>query len=244
MKNHSQKHSSKTIFILTGAGISAESGIKTFRDDNGLWENHPIDKVATPEGFLQDPGLVHHFYNQRRRALLSENILPNEAHLALANLEKYFPGKTIIVTQNIDNLHERAGSQNVLHMHGELLKIRCSVTGEVYPTKSDLDENSVCKCCKKKGNLRPHVVWFGEIPLYLPKIYEYLEKSSVFIAIGTSGQVYPANQFSLIAYEKGAHCFEINLKKTRSGLFHENWEGLASKLVPKLCRQIIKDCTS
>ncbi len=240
MKKNGDKLKKPKITILTGAGISAESGIKTFRDHSGLWENYPIEQVATPEGFHKNPQLVHNFYNERRRELLSDRVRPNKAHLALAELEKQYLGEVVIITQNIDNLHERAGSKQILHMHGELLKARCIQTGHVSTTTTDTSPESPCPCCQIKGNLRPHVVWFGELPLSLDKIYQQIDKTDIFVAIGTSGQVYPANQFSLMAYEKGAQCYEVNLQKTNTGFFHNAFEGPATKEVPSLCKVLLE----
>src|SRR5690554_3439723 len=165
----------RRLVILTGAGISAESGIKTFRAADGLWENHRVEDVATPEGFAANPVLVHDFYNKRRAQLLDPAVQPNAAHRALARLEAEFPGEVLLVTQNIDDLHERAGSRQVLHMHGELLKIRCAATGEVFPVRDPVSLENLCPCCEQPGRLRPHVVWFGEMPLEMDRIYQALD---------------------------------------------------------------------
>lgn len=157
------------IVVLTGAGISAESGIRTFRATDGLWENHPVDEVATPEGFARNPKLVQRFYNERRKQLFSDQIAPNAAHFALAELEKKLGDNLLIVTQNVDNLHERAGSKNVIHMHGELLKVRCVKSGKIYDWQRDIGEHDKCPCCTPAQILRPHIVWFGEMPLEMEK---------------------------------------------------------------------------
>jgi NAD-dependent deacetylase len=228
----------KSIVVLTGAGISAESGINTFRASDGLWENHRIDDVATPEGFERNPQLVHHFYNQRRRQLLQENINPNAAHIALARLEREFPGEVLIVSQNVDNLHERAGSRNLLHMHGELLKMRCQQTNLIFDVREDIGFDTLCRCCQTPGNLRPHIVWFGEIPLYMPQINRALESCSLFIAIGTSGNVYPASGFYQTAKIHHARTVELNLEQTRSS-FDEQIYGRASVVVPEYVEQLL-----
>lgn len=228
----------KSIVVLTGAGISAESGISTFRSSDGLWENHRIDDVATPEGFERNPQFVHHFYNQRRRQLLQEHISPNAAHTALARLEREFPGEVLIVTQNVDNLHERAGSRNLLHMHGELLKMRCQQTNLIFDVQEDIGFDTLCRCCQTPGNLRPHIVWFGEIPLYMPQINQALESCNLFIAIGTSGNVYPASGFYQTAKIHRARTVELNLEQTRSS-FDEQIYGRASTVVPEYVEQLL-----
>jgi NAD-dependent deacetylase len=224
----SQYHS---IVVLTGAGISAESGIKTFRDNNGLWENHRIEDVCTPEGFMRNPALVQKFYNARRRQLVQE-AHPNPAHVALADFEKVFPGNFTLVTQNVDNLHERAGSRNPLHMHGELLKARCAASGTIFPWSEDIETTSVCPCCNQAGALRPHIVWFGEIPLQMEEIEAALARCDLFVAIGTSGQVYPAAGFVQMATAYGAHTVELNLEPSQGrNLFNEHHYGPASQTV-------------
>lgn len=221
--------------ILTGAGISAESGIKTFRDHNGLWEDHRIEDVASPEGFARDPEMVQHFYNMRRKQLLSDEVKPNLAHDALAQFEKNFSGEFTLITQNVDNLHEEAGSQKVLHMHGELLKVRCVACDHIYQTTEDLKTDSPCPNCEKIGQLRPHIVWFGEIPFYMSQIEKALKTCEVFISIGTSALVYPAAGFFQLASSYGAHTIECNLESTQaSDHFNKNFFGKATKAVPKL----------
>ncbi|MGB1222053.1 MAG: Sir2 family NAD+-dependent deacetylase, partial [Alcanivoracaceae bacterium] len=192
------------IVILTGAGISAESGIRTFRGADGLWEEHRLEDVATPEAFARDPALVQRFYNERRRPLLQGQFQPNAAHQALARLQNALPGRVLLVTQNIDDLHERAGSPAVLHMHGELLKAHCQYSQQVFPVDGDLDPHTPCPCCQRPGGLRPHVVWFGEMPLQMDTIYAALQHCTLFISIGTSGNVYPAAGFVQEARLAGA----------------------------------------
>ena len=231
----------RSIVVLTGAGISAESGIPTFRATDGLWANHRVEDVATPEGFAANPLLVHDFYNRRRRQLQQDPVRPNPAHSALARLE-YACSESpdhefLLVTQNIDNLHERAGSTPV-HMHGELLKSRCSVSGLVFDQREDLGLDDICRCCQQPTNLRPHVVWFGEMPLAMTAITRALERCDLFIAIGTSGNVYPAAGFYQLAREHGAHTIELNLEATHSD-FNEQICGNASVTVPELVDRLL-----
>ena len=229
-----------SIVVLTGAGISAESGIRTFRGADGLWENHRLEDVATPEAFERDPQLVQRFYNARRQQLLSPEIAPNAAHLALAQLERKFSGDFLLVTQNIDDLHERAGSENLIHMHGELLKMRCSVSGELFPIRGDLTIEARCACCKRSGTLRPHVVWFGEMPLEMDHIYDSLSNCDLFISIGTSGNVYPAAGFVECANMAGAHTVELNLERSSVGdAFAEHRHGPASEVVEQFVRELL-----
>ena len=227
-----------SVVVLTGAGISAESGIKTFRAADGLWENHSIDEVATPEGFSSNPKLVYEFYNQRRRQLVSDQIYPNAAHNALAQFEQKLGGSFLLVTQNIDNLHERAGTKSVRHMHGELLKMRCSLTGEIFQIEGELDHQTNCQCCTQTGTLRPHVVWFGEMPLYMDEIYAALASCDFFIAIGTSGNVYPAASFYQAAKIGGAETVELNLEATNSS-FDKHIQGKATEIVPKYYKELL-----
>lgn len=221
----------RSIVVLTGAGISAESGIQTFRAADGLWENHPVEDVATPEGFQRNPVLVYEFYNQRRRQLLSDAVQPNPAHTALARFEHNFDGTFALITQNIDNLHERAGSRNVLHMHGEILKMRCVESQLVFDIQQDLLFETECRCCRSPGNLRPHIVWFGEMPLGMQQINAALQTCELFVAIGTSGNVYPASGFYEVAKHNAAHTVELNLEVTGSR-FDEHIYGSASAVVP------------
>lgn len=228
------------IVILTGAGISAESGIQTFRASDGLWHNHRIEDVASPEGFKRNPTLVQDFYNTRRRQLKDSNIKPNAAHIALAQLEQQFAGDVLLVTQNVDNLHERAGSQNLLHMHGELNKMRCVRTQRSFSITDDITSDLACACCQQTGTLRPDIVWFGEIPMHMDEIYDALSKCDLFIAIGTSGHVYPAAGFVQIAQQQGAHTVELNLEPSAVGSnFAEAHYGLASEMVPQYLAKIL-----
>ena len=231
----------RNIVVLTGAGISAESGIQTFRAADGLWENHRIEDVATPEGFEIDPDLVQSFYNQRRSNLLLPNIQLNSAHGALAELEKQLDGKVTIITQNIDDLHERAGSQNVIHMHGELLRARCCESGQSISYKGQLKTGDLCHCCQIPAQLRPHVVWFGEMPLRMGEIYQCIEESDLFVSIGTSGVVYPAAGFVHDAKMCGAHTIEINLVPSAvESEFDEKHYGKASEKVPELVKLLLE----
>ena len=233
----------QNIVFLTGAGISAESGIKTFRDEGGLWEGHRVEDVATPSAFLRNPGLVHDFYNKRKKQLFSGNIKPNKGHLALASLEKDFDGRVTIITQNVDNLHEKAGSENILHMHGELGKIRCSKSNRVYHEQGPVYKETLCKCCKICATLRPHIVWFGEMPFYLSEIETLLSQCDLFVSVGTSGQVHPASAFGEIAKGQGALTVEINLASTViSEIFDCHFFGKVTVELPKLVDQILKSC--
>lgn len=219
------------IVILTGAGISAESGITTFRDSNGLWEGHDVHEVATPEGFRRNPALVHRFYDQRRSQL--RTVEPNAAHIALAHLEHQLNGEVLLVTQNVDDLHERAGSRNVLHMHGELLKARCVACGGSFEWLDDLAHQPACPGCGK-SSLRPDIVWFGEMPYHMDQIDNALQNCNLFAAIGTSGVVYPAAGFVGVAAYAGARTVELNLVASGvTSLFDEVREGPATQVVPE-----------
>ncbi|MBU3070789.1 NAD-dependent protein deacylase [Aestuariicella sp. G3-2] len=234
----------KNVVVLTGAGISAESGIRTFRAADGLWEEHRVEDVATPEAFARDPELVQRFYNARRAQLL-DGIQPNAGHQALADFEKAHRqqtpnGQFTLITQNIDNLHEQAGSENLLHMHGELLKVRCSTTEQLFPCHEAIDVDRACPCCQMPGQLRPHVVWFGEMPLYMNEIDQALSQCDLFISIGTSGNVYPAAGFFQMAKQAGAHTVELNLEPSNHGsLFDETHYGPASKIVPEYLGSLV-----
>ncbi|MCG6294264.1 NAD-dependent deacylase, partial [Vibrio vulnificus] len=196
----------RNIVVLTGAGISAESGIQTFRAQDGLWENHRIEDVATPEGFARDPNLVQDFYNQRRKKLQDPNIEPNAAHLALGRLEAELDGQVTIVTQNIDNLHERGGNKNIIHMHGELLKSRCSVSNQVIEETGDIRAGGVCHCWGMPSQMRPHVVWFGEMRLRMGEIIlSVRNRRAVCLGWDDSGGVYPAAGVVHDAKMRGAH---------------------------------------
>ena len=221
------------IVILTGAGISAESGLKTFRDNDGLWENHRVEEVATPEAFEQNPSLVYRFYNARRAQLQQDDVNPNAAH------EKAFGSNLMLVTQNVDDLHERGGSQSVYHMHGKLLSARCAISQQTFDWSDSFDHTTKCPCCNRV-TLRPDIVWFGEMPMYMEEIYDALSKADVFVAIGTSGNVYPAAGFVQIAKESGAHTIEANLEPgVTNALFDESLTGPASHIVPQWVDQLM-----
>ncbi len=227
----------KNLFILTGAGVSKESGIKTFREKDGLWENYKIEDVCTVEAFIKDPNLVNNFYNERRSSIIDQKILPNEAHYQLAKLEKKWKGDFILVTQNIDNLHEQAGSKKILHMHGSLDKCFCMNCGAEYKFNFDLSTEFVCKKCNVKGKVRVDIVWFGEQPKYLDKIYKYLDRTDVFLSIGTSNNVYPAAGFIdyLKHQKRKIDFYEFNIEKTsKSFLFTKSFIGPASETLKKL----------
>ncbi len=232
------------VVVLTGAGISAESGLQTFRDNNGLWESHRIEDVATPDGFARNPELVYRFYNARRAQLQQPSVSPNAAHTALATLERHLADNFLLVTQNVDNLHERAGSERVLHMHGRLLAARCSYTGDSHMWEQAFDGYTPCPCCGRPGQLRPDIVWFGEMPMYMDTIYEALSQADFFVSIGTSGQVYPAAGFVQIARDAGAATVELNLEASERGaLFSASYQGPASTLVPDYVDSFIEQLT-
>ena len=225
------------LVILTGAGISAESGLKTFRADDGLWEGHNVEDVATPGGFSRNPDLVQRFYNERRGQLLQ--VQPNTAHHALVELERAWPGPFLLVTQNVDDLHDRAGSKSLLHMHGELLKVRCMSCDDVSHWETDVLPDSACPSCQAKGKLRPHIVWFGEVPFGMEEIYESLKDCDYFAAIGTSGHVYPAAGF---VQWVGRHCHtvELNLEPSLvNSVFKECRQGPATETIPVWVREML-----
>ena len=230
------------IVILTGAGISKESGLATFRDPDGIWATVQIEDVATPEAFAKDPVRVHAFYNSRRLALAASNVQPNPAHFALAKLEQIWPGEVLVVTQNIDDLHEKAGTKNLIHMHGELLKIRCLACSHVVDWRVELSVETPCPVCSKIGCLRPNVVWFGEMPLFMEDIHQALGACHQFISIGTSGNVYPAAGFvDELSRRQGVHTVELNLEPSEgASLFDEARYGLASELVPIYVEKMIE----
>ncbi len=223
----------RRLVILTGAGISAESGIATFRGDDGLWEHHRLEDVCTPEGFARNPDLVHTFYNARRRTLQGPEVAPNQAHRALAALAQLPDLDLTLITQNIDNLHERGGSPRLIHMHGELCQAWCTVCDTRTPWEGPMDGDSRCPACGAQGYLRVDVVWFGEVPYGLDAIERALRQADVFAAIGTSAQVYPAAGFVQLAHASGAECYEFNLDRTpASGAFDHHHFGPASQTVP------------
>jgi NAD-dependent deacetylase len=223
----------RSIVVLTGAGISRESGLHTFRDADGIWATVKVEDVATPEAFARDPVRVQEFYNERRRGLADNSIAPNPAHLALAEFEAAFAGDFLLVTQDIDDLHERAGSRELIHMHGELAKARCANCADVGEWWGDLFTDTACPACAQIGGMRPHVVWFGEMPFEMDRIYEALESCDLFVSIGTSGNVYPAAGFVQAARMAGARTVELNLEPSEGAtLFEEAVYGPAGTVVP------------
>jgi NAD-dependent deacetylase len=228
------------IFILTGAGISRESGLSTFRDSDGLWTKYKIEDVATHQALERDRPKVWAFYQYRRNNLLSNNVKPNAAHLALARLEKCYHGEIVLVTQNVDNLHEMAGNLSPIHMHGELLKLRCSVCGTVINWTEAITIDEKCLACGEKNVLRPHIVLFGEIPLFLDEIMALLNKCSLFVSIGTSGAVQPASNFALAAKNNGAKIIELNLEPSNNAeIFDQGRYGPATEVVPGWVDEIL-----
>jgi NAD-dependent deacetylase len=228
------------IVILTGAGISKESGLDTFRDADGIWAKVRLEDVATPEAFARDPAAVQAFYNDRRRGLRDGNVMPNAAHRALAALEREYSGEVLLVTQNIDDLHERAGSRNLIHMHGELFKARCVACDRVQEWREDIEITTKSPCCGATGKLRPHVVWFGEMPLQMERIAAMLSICDLFVSIGTSGTVYPAAGFVQEARLAGARTVELNLEPSDGrSLFVERQYGPATQIVPAFVERLL-----
>ena len=226
------EHVPRHILILTGAGVSAESGLGTFRDKGGLWERHDLDEVATPEGYARNPDRVLDFYNMRRRTCRAA--APNPAHRALARLQREWPGRVTLVTQNIDDLHERAGSKNVTHMHGRILSALCAACGNRWGWAGDMTRADACPACAAPGAVRPDVVWFGEMPYALETIWARLADCDLFVAIGTSGSVYPAAGFVAEARDRGCRTVEINLEASDNAwAFDERFLGPASETVPE-----------
>ena len=226
------------IVILTGAGISAESGLGTFRDEGGLWAQHRIEDVATPEGFCRDPALVHGFYNARR--VQAAKAKPNAAHEALARLQRDWPAEVAIVTQNVDSLHEAGGARKVIHMHGTLAGALCSACDHRWASPPAMVVGESCPACGSP-TARPDVVWFGEMPYYMDAIYTHLTEASLFAAIGTSGQVYPAAAFVHEASLSGAHTVELNLEPSDGvSSFDEVILGPATETVPRWVDQLLK----
>ena len=226
------------IVILTGSGISAESGISTFRDKGGIWSKYKVEDVATPEGFARDPELVLDFYNMRRRT--HKEVRPNPAHLALARLEREYPGEVLVVTQNVDQLHELAGTRNLIHMHGEVFRAWCVACDARCDWREDLCVGTPCPSCKQTGSFRPNVVWFGETPYHMEVIGEALAAAQLFVSVGTSGTVYPAAGFVQLARKTGARTLEINLEPSQGvSLFHEAVQGPAGTEVPRWVEQML-----
>lgn len=225
------------VTVLTGAGLSAESGIPTFRDANGLWEGHRVEEVATPEAFASAPHVVHGFYDARRAAL--STVQPNAAHLALAELEQVLGDDLVLITQNVDDLHERAGSRRVFHMHGRLRSAWCQACDNRHPWEQDLAHWPPCPRCGEP-ELRPDIVWFGEMPYQLDLIADALSRCDLYVAIGTSGLVHPAARFVLDARRNGARTLELNLDPTpMTELFHESQTGPAGTLVPRWVHDLL-----
>ena len=225
------------IVILTGAGVSAESGLGTFRDAGGLWERYDLEQVATPQGYARDPALVHAFYNARRSNCLEA--APNAAHRALARLEAAWPGEVVLVTQNIDDLHERAGQRRVLHMHGELLRALCAACDHRWKAAVEMSPETVCPRCGAAA-ARPDVVWFGEIPYRMDEILGHLAGADRFVAVGTSGTVYPAAGFVQEAAAAGAGTLELTLEPSEAAaFFDESRHGPATALVPAWVDEVL-----
>ncbi len=227
----------RSIVVLTGAGLSAESGVPTFRDPGGVWARYDVEDVATPQGFMRNPLLVHEFYNMRRRD--HAGVSPNAAHHALARLERAHPGVTI-VTQNVDALHEQAGSTRLIHMHGELLKALCARCDSRHPWTADIGLETECPACRRPGGMRPDVVWFGEMPYEMGRIDDLLTDCDLFVSIGTSGNVYPAAGFVRTARQAGAHTVELNLEPSAGvSQFHEAIHGPATRVVPAFVDRLL-----
>ena len=230
----------QNIVILTGAGISAESGLRTFRADDGLWEEHRIEDVCTPEAYVRDAELVHRFYDARRAK--AAEVEPNAAHQALARLEAGWEGDFLLVTQNVDALHERAGSKQVIHMHGELDSGWCLACEQRSVWAGPMGVNARCASCGAEGKVRPDIVWFGEMPYEMDRIEAALRDCDLFVSIGTSGAVYPAAGFVQTAGYCGAHCIEMNLEPSQGSLFfNETRLGRARDLVPEWVEEVLHE---
>ena len=233
----------RDIVILTGSGISAESGVATFRDKDGVWAKYDYRDVATPEGFAANPDLVHSFYNDRRRKLPS--VEPNAAHIALVELEAGLiarGGRLTLVTQNVDDLHERAGSKDILHMHGELGKAICAHCGYIRDCSGDLSVDDMCSVCERKGGMRPYVVWFGEMPRFMDEAMAAIAGADLFVSIGTSGSVYPAAGFAGEARAAGVKTMELNLEPSENAhVFSDSQYGPATSVVPIWVREVLNE---
>lgn len=226
------------IVVLTGAGISADSGVSTFRDPDGIWAKYDYNEVATPEGFARNPEFVHSFYNWRRANI--QSVQPNAAHLALARLEEKLGDTLTLVTQNVDDLHERGGSKRVIHMHGELLKARCGACGVAHAWVGDLAPDTRCPSCKADRFMRPHIVWFGEMPMFMEEIAASISGADLFVSIGTSGNVYPAAGFVGEARALGIPCIELNLEPSENAwAFTDTRYGRASEIVPEWVEEVL-----
>ena len=228
----------RNIVVLTGAGISADSGLATFRAADGLWEGHRVEDVATPDAYRRDPALVHEFYDARRARL--GRVEPNAAHQALARLDAEWPGELLIVTQNVDDLHERAGAKRLLHMHGELNSGWCLACDARFPWSGPMGELANCPSCQALGRVRPDIVWFGEMPYEMERIEGALQSADLFVSIGTSGAVYPAAGFVQTAKYCGAHCIEMNLDPSQGSIFFDDSRlGRAKDLVPAWVDEVL-----
>jgi NAD-dependent deacetylase len=233
----------RNIVILTGAGVSAESGLATFRGPDGLGEGHRVEDVCTPEAFRRDPALVHAFYDERRAKLGS--VKPNAAHEALARLDAEWPGELLLVTQNVDDLHERAGSKRLIHMHGELTKGWCIGCNQRFAWEGPMGEGASCPACGDQGGVRPDIVWFGEMPYDMERIEDALQRCDRFVSIGTSGAVYPAAGFVQTARYCGARTLEMNLEPSLgSYMFDESRVGPAGELVPQWVEDLLQSAHS
>jgi NAD-dependent deacetylase len=227
----------RNIVILTGAGISAESGLRTFRADDGLWEDHRVEDVASPQGFRRDPELVQRFYDERRANVMAAE--PNAAHRALGRLDRDWDGELLIVTQNIDDLHERGGAHRLLHMHGQALSAWCLACDARHRWTGTLLDAPPCPACGEAA-LRPDIVWFGEMPYQMDRIFAALARTDLFVSIGTSGAVYPAAGFVEQARSAGARTLELNLERSQgSHRFDESRLGAASALVPAWVEEVL-----
>ena len=227
----------RNIVILTGAGVSAESGVPTFRGPDGLWEGHRVEDVATPQAFRRNPALVQRFYDERRAAL--DRVAPNAAHLALARLDAEWPGEFLLVTQNVDDLHDRAGSRRLLHMHGELKRALCTGCGAAPAWTATLSDDPACPRCGE-ARLRPDIVWFGEMPYHMAAIERAIDAADLFVSIGTAGAVYPAAGFVQLARAAGARTVELNLDPSAgTPLFDEARHGPAGTLVPAFVDELL-----
>ncbi len=229
------------IVILTGAGISAESGISTFRDKDGIWSKYDVEDVATPQGFARNPMLVHDFYNSRRAGL--KTVVPNAGHIALARLEAEGASRGVtvhLITQNVDNLHEAAGSKNLIHMHGELSKAWCTTCDQRMAWHTDMTPETSCPLCRASGGMRPDVVWFGEMPYHMDRLYDLVSACDLFLSIGTSGNVYPAAGFVSGARQAGAHTVELNLEPSDGATrFAEVIHGPGTRIVPAYVERLL-----
>lgn len=230
----------KNIVILTGAGISAESGLATFRASNGLWNNHKVDDVATVEGFARNPKYVHDFYNELKTEL--KKAKPNPAHLAITKLQKEYPANISIITQNVDTLHEKAKSQNIYHIHGQINQAVCLNCGHILQTFGNVGINTICSNCKELGHMKPNIVFFGENLLCMDKVEELLKTCDLFLSVGTSGVVFPAASFVQTAKYYGADTYEFNLENTSNNFFFDNHIiGPAGTTLPAFVDKLLKD---